>query len=84
MIATNPIIYCALNKDVSLVDVYNHILTCAQRENRPLHITDKYPTFNKNMYRQNYIDLQGLNDQDLELHYIENGINECRICDRII
>ena len=84
MVATNPIIYCALNKDVSLVDAYNHIFNNAQRENRPLHITDKYPSFDKNRYRQNYSDLHGLNDEDLELHYINYGVNEGRICDRII
>ena len=84
MVATNPIIYCALNKDVSLVDAYNHIFNCSQRDNRPLHITDKYPSFDKNRYRQNYSDLHGLNDEDLELHYINYGVNEGRICDRII
>lgn len=88
MIATNPIIYCALNKDINLDNdinvVYDHIFKYAHLENRPLHINDKYPSFDKNIYRQNYHDLQFLNDQDLELHYITSGINESRICDRII
>jgi hypothetical protein len=84
LVATNPIIYCALNKDVSLVYAYEHIFNNAQSENRPLHITDKYPLFDKNKYRQNYPDLQVLNDEQIELHYITNGVNEARICDRII
>ena len=84
MIATNPIIYCALNKDIEFVNVYDHIFNCAQRENRPLHITDRFPSFNKNFYRQNYNDLTSLNDEQLELHYINLGVNENRICDRII
>ena len=45
---------------------------------------NKYPTFNKDIYRQNYYDLQNLNDEDLELHYINYGINENRICDRLL
>ena len=84
MIATNPVIYCALNKDISIANAYNHIFNNAQRENRPLHITDQYPSFDKNIYRQNYSDLHEFNDQDLELHYIHYGLAEGRICDRII
>jgi hypothetical protein len=82
--ATNPIIYCALNKDISINYAYDHIFNYAQKENRPLHITDKFESFNKNIYRQNYPDLHGLNDEKLELHYINIGVNEGRICDRII
>ena len=84
LIATNPIIYCALNKDISINNAYDHIFNYAQRENRPLHIKDKYPLFDKNKYRQNYLDLHHLNDEQLELHYINLGVNENRICDRII
>jgi len=90
LIATNPKIYIALNKDIQLnkdndyKNVYNHIIENAQRDNRPLHITDKYPYFNKDIYRQNYSDLQNLNDEDIEVHYINIGINECRISDKLI
>jgi hypothetical protein len=81
---TNPTIYCALNKDISISNAYNHIFNYAHKENRPLDITDKFASFNKNIYRQNYPDLQGLNDEQIELHYINTGVNEGRICDRII
>ena len=82
--ATNPTIYCALNKDISINYAYEHIFNYARRENRPLHITDQYHSFDKNIYRQNYSDLHGLNDEQLELHYITIGVNEGRICDQII
>ena len=89
LIATNPKIYYALNKDISCASndytyIYNHIFENAQKENRPLHICDTYPNFNKDLYKQNYPDLQSLNDEDLELHYINYGVNEERICDRLI
>jgi hypothetical protein len=84
MIATNPKIYCALNKDVDFNRVYQHIFDNAQREKRPCHITDKYPNFNKTFYRKNYPNLSSLNDEDLELHFINHGFKEGKIADKLI
>ena len=35
-------------------------------------------------YRNNYTDLQHLNDLDLELHYITIGVIENRVCDKLL
>jgi hypothetical protein len=84
MIATNPRIYCALNKDVTFDIVYQHIFDNALKENRPCHINDKYPTFNSQIYRTNYPELNSLNDEDLELHFINYGFDQGQISDSLI
>ena len=84
MIATNPKIYCALNPDIDYSYAYQHIFDNAQKEKRPLHIYDKYPNFDSKIYKLNYSDLQYFNNEELELHYINIGVNEERICDRLI
>ena len=84
MIATNPKIYCALNKDISFENVYTHIFEKSIEEGRDCHINDKYPKFNKVCYKKNYQELQHMNDEEIELHFINHGINEKRICDRFI
>jgi len=85
MIATNPIIYCALNKDITPENAYNHIFNYAVNENRLLHIRDIYPSFDKNIYKQNYFsEFQYFSDQDLEFHYINYGVYEKRVCDKLL
>ena len=87
MSATNHQIYQALNPDVILDHpdkYYDHIFNNSMNENRYCHITDKYPDFNRNYYRKNYKDLQHLNDLQIELHYINSGYKEGRVCDKII
>jgi hypothetical protein len=81
---TSPKIYCALNRDVDFTQAVQHIFENAQRENRPLHINDKYPNFNKNYYKTNYPDVASMNDEDLDLHFINHGVEEGRIADRLI
>jgi hypothetical protein len=86
---TNWEIYRALNPDldqrfITSYDFYKHLYEYGLRENRHLKITDKYPNFNRDIYRKNYADLAHLNDTDVEKQYIYNGYSEGRICDREI
>lgn len=86
---TNWEIYRALNPDLQIrlktPDDYNkHIFEYGLRENRELKLTDRFPSFNRDIYRKNYPDLSHMNDTDLEIHYINIGHIEGRICDVII
>jgi hypothetical protein len=82
MINTNISIYKALNNDIyfnTLEEYYDHLHNYAITQNRHCHIWQKYPNFNRDIYRQNYPDLVHLSDQDVEIHYITQGSNEGRI-----
>jgi hypothetical protein len=86
---TNWEIYRALNPDlqtrlITPDDYDKHLFEHGLRENRELKISDRFPSFNRNIYRSNYPDLSYMNDTELEIHYINDGNNEGRICDRII
>lgn len=86
---TNWEIYKALNNDLSLTlthpdEYYKHLFYNGIKEGRLLKITDKYPTFSSEYYRNNYADLANFNIVELEKHYIYHGFNENRICDRSI
>lgn len=86
---TNWEIYKALNPDLQIRlktpdEYYNHLFEHGLKENRHLKITDRFPSFNRYIYRSNYADLSYMNDVELEIHYINNGQYEGRICDRII
>jgi hypothetical protein len=78
-------IYKALNNDLDHLNdseqIYEHIFKYSDIENRYLHIHDKYPNFNRDIYRKNYSNLSNLNDLNLELHYIYNGSKNNDICD---
>ena len=50
-----------------------HILKYSLIEKRPLHITDKFPNFNRVEYRNKNPNLNNLNDLDLELYYISQN-----------
>jgi hypothetical protein len=68
----NPTIYKELNPDLKLnteEEYYDHAFKYAINNNRPLHITDKYPKFNRSIYRKNYPDLFNMNDFCIDLHY---------------
>ncbi len=87
MTGTNASIYKALNPDVKLAsekEYYDHIFERALHEKRPMHIQDKYPTFNRSIYRSNYFDIKNKSDVDIEVHYITIGCKEGRIIDRKI
>ena len=89
VIHTNWEIYKALNNDLSLKftqpdEFYKHLFDNGINEGRHLKIKDKYPTFSREYYRNNYDDLKDLNDLELEKHYIYTGYNENRVCDRSI
>ena len=89
IINVNWEIYRALNTDLhdkysKENDYYNHLFKYGINENRPYKITDKYPDFNINYYRNNYIDLHNLNNLELEKHYINLGYNENRVCDKLL
>jgi hypothetical protein len=65
-------------------EYYNHLFKYGINEGRHYKITNKYPTFNINYYRNNYIDLNNLDNLELEKHYINIGYYEGRVCDKII
>ena len=82
-------IYRELNKDLhdkynTSNEYYNHLFKYGINENRPYKITDKYPNFNINYYRNNYFDLNNLDNIELEKHYINTGYYENRVCDRLL
>ena len=81
-------IYRALNTDLQHItdmnQIYEHVFNNANVENRYLHINDKYPHFNRNIYRKNYSCFNHLDDLTLELHYIYNGHSANDICHVIL
>jgi hypothetical protein len=81
-------IYRALNKDLhrftDAMSIYKHLYTFGLNEKRSLKIKEKYPTFDKNIYRENYEDLANMTDTELEKHYILIGVKENRVCDNLI
>ena len=84
---TNAEIYKSLNQDLkfnTIDEYYIHAFVYAFKETRPCHLTDKYPHFNRDIYRSNYSDLNHLDDLPLELHYVYVGVHENRICDRLL
>ena len=46
-------------------------------------INSLFPYYSRQIYRINNQDLQHLNDIELDLHYINHGFNEGRICNII-
>lgn len=85
IINTNWEIYKALNKDLELTltepnEYYEHIFKNGINEKRPFKITDIYPKFSKDFYRKNNYDLMNLSDLELEIHYINHGYEENRLC----
>jgi hypothetical protein len=89
IINVNWEIYKALNTDLHNKyskenEYYNHLFTHGINECRPYKITDKYPNFNIKYYRNNYPDLNNLNDLELEKHYLKFGFYENRVCDKLL
>jgi hypothetical protein len=79
MTGVNWQIYRALNKDLTQAfnneeEIIEHLLKYGLQENRPFHITDKFPDFNRQEYRNKNPQLHNLNDLDLELYYISQNI----------
>jgi hypothetical protein len=82
-------IYRELNPDLKNIlntpdEFYEHLYKCGLIENRPYKINHKYPGFSNEYYRQNYKDLENLNDLELQKHYIMHGIYEKRVCDKLL
>ena len=81
-------IYRALNRDLhkftDALSIYKHYYTFGINENRHCKIKDRYPTFDKEIYRSNYKDLSDLSDTEVEKHYILEGVKENRVCDKKI
>ena len=78
ILGVNDEIYAALNPDLESVcknrdDYYNHLINNCLKENRPLHIKDKFPNFNREEYRLNNPELSYLDNLNLELYYIKNN-----------
>lgn len=83
----NAKIYKSLNPDLKFNtddEYYQHAFQYAFKENRPCHVTDKYPHFNRDIYKSNYSDLHHLDDLALELHYVYAGVLENHVCDRLL
>uniref|UniRef100_A0A6C0B915 Uncharacterized protein n=1 Tax=viral metagenome TaxID=1070528 RepID=A0A6C0B915_9ZZZZ len=73
MIAVNNDIYRALNPDLrsfNNTQCYEHLLSSSIRERRPMHIGDKFPQFDRSIFRNDNPQLAHMNDLELELHYI--------------
>ena len=80
-------IYKILNPDLNFdkkEKFYKHLINHGIYENRCYHIKDKYPDFNPDYYKKNYKDLCNLNDLQLEKHYLEHGIKEKRIINKLL
>lgn len=77
-------IYKELNPDLIKVglktksEFETHYIENGKRENRFFCIYQKYPDFNPIQYKLNYPDLQKLNNQQLEWHWIFHGRKEKR------
>ena len=77
-------IYKELNPDLINVglktksEFETHYIENGKRENRAFCIYQKYPDFNPIQYKLNYPDLQILNNQQLEWHWIFHGRKEKR------
>jgi hypothetical protein len=65
-------------------EYYNHLFTEGINDKRYYKIKDKYPNFSYYYYSKNYSDLSSLSFIDLEKHYLIHGVNENRICDRLL
>jgi hypothetical protein len=76
--------YKKIHIEANKEEIDNHILYQSNLENRFLHIRDRYPNFNRDIYRKNYPYLNHLNDLTLELHYIYHGNKNNDVCDRLI
>ncbi len=79
MTGVNWQIYRVLNTDLTKTfkneeEIIEHLLKYGLQENRPLHITDKFPDFNRQEYRNKNPQLNNFNDLDLELYYISQKI----------
>jgi len=89
IINVNWEIYRGLNTDLhdkysTENEYYNHLFKYGINEYRPYKIIDKYPDFNINYYRNNYSELNNLNELELEKHYINIGFYENRVCDKLL
>ena len=87
VINTNWEVYKLLNKDLNFKsrdEYYEHLIVSGISENRPIKLSDKYPGFCLELYRNNYMDLQKFDDIELQKHYIYHGIRERRVANKDI
>ena len=81
----HPQMYKLLNPDLDKILGNNlnkytiHLIDNGIQEKRPYKIQHLIPDFNIELYRNNYSDLNKLNDIELVKHYYEYGIKEERI-----
>ena len=77
-------IYKELNPDLIRVGLRTkqqyerHYMMYGKREGRKCNILQLYPDFSHHSYRDNYEDLKDMNNEELELHWLQHGIKECR------
>lgn len=82
-------IYRELNKDLedklqSKLDYIKHYELHGKKEGRKKSVLDIQKDFNVQYYLYNYEDLRNLSVEDAEFHYVQNGIKENRLCNRLI
>ena len=84
-LSVNWKIYKALNPDLKgeIDTCIEHLFKHGIKERRHIFINDRYENYSREIYRNNYEDLNHMNDEELDLHYIYHGINEGRIMDHI-
>ena len=87
-LSVNINLYKLLNTELKFnttKEYMNHLFKYGLFElNRYYTMKDKYPLFNHEIYLKNYKDLSKMDKFNLEKHYIEYGINENRVIDKLI
>ena len=87
---THPKIYKLLNPDLDKyykddLDKYTiHLINNGIKEKRPFKIQHVYKNFNIQYYKKNYDDLKNLNYIQLIEHYLNSGLKENRVYDRLM
>jgi hypothetical protein len=72
----NAEIFMSLNKNLKFNnpdECYEYIFKNAIIKNLPCHVTDKFPTFNREKYRSLNPHLSHMNDLDLEIHFVNTS-----------
>lgn len=80
----NVEMYALLNPDLKRagittpVQLQSHYNKRGKREHRPITFHQKFPHFDHAQYQKNYPDLEGLNQYELEQHWLRHGIRQHR------
>jgi hypothetical protein len=80
-------VYKTLNPDLKFntrIEYERHYLEYGKRERRRVSVYNLYPDFDYKQYQSNYIDFYYYSKNDLELHWITNGIAEKRTYKKVL